>query len=56
MKSFKEFDEEVMTTGPGIAGTSPDDPADWVHGKKKKRKPLTRHYIEVAGKLKRQSK
>lgn len=57
MKTFKQFNEEpTMTTGPGIAGTSPNDPADWVHGKKKKRKPLTRHYIEVAGKLKRQSK
>jgi hypothetical protein len=56
MKSFKEYNEEVTSTGPGIAGTSADDPADWMHGKKKKRRPLTRHYIEVAGKLKRQSK
>lgn len=57
MKSFKQFAEEpTMTTGPGVAGTSPGDPADWMHGKKKKRRPLTRRYIEIAGKFKRQEK
>lgn len=57
MKSFRQFKEEpTMTTGPGIAGTSPGDPADWVYGKKKKKKPLTRHYIEIAGKLRKQKK
>jgi len=57
MKSFKEFSEEfTMTTGPGVAGTSPGDPADWVHGKKKKRKPISRRYIEVNGKFKKQMK
>jgi hypothetical protein len=45
-----------MTTGPKIAGTSPGDPADWMHGKKKKRRPLTRQYVEIAGKFKKQSK
>ena len=58
MKSFKEFVEEpTMTTGPGIAGTSPGDPADWMYGKKKKkRRPLTRSYIEINGKFKKQQK
>lgn len=57
MKSFKQFAEEpTMTTGPGVAGTSPGDPADWMYGKKKKRRPLTRRYIEIAGKFKRQEK
>jgi len=44
-----------MTTGPGVAGTSPNDPADWVY-QKKKRRPLTRRYIEVNGKFKKQAK
>lgn len=56
MKTFKQFNEEpTMTTGPGIAGTSPNDPADWVHGKKK-RKSVTKRYIEVNGKFKKQMK
>tara|TARA_R110000796_G_scaffold67344_1_gene154364 strand:+ start:102 stop:278 length:177 start_codon:yes stop_codon:yes gene_type:complete len=55
MKSFKEFmvEEPTVSTGPSIAGTSPGDPADWTHGKKKKRRPLTRSYIEVMGKRKK---
>ena len=54
MKSFKEFSEEAtMTTGPGVAGTSADDPADWAHKKKKKKRPLTRHYIEINGQRKK---
>lgn len=58
MKSFKQFSEEpTMTTGPGIAGTSPGDPADWVHPKKKKKhKILTRSFIEILGKRRRVSK
>lgn len=58
MKSFKNFVEEpTMTTGPGVAGTSPNDPADWVHNKKKKnRRPLTRRFIEINGKFKKQEK
>lgn len=57
MKTFKQFNEEpTMTTGPGIAGTSPNDPADWMHGKKKKRKSVTKRYIEVNGKFKKQMK
>jgi len=56
VKSFKQFFEEpTMTTGPGVAGTSPNDPADWVY-QKKKRRPLTRRYIEVNGKFKKQAK
>ena len=57
MKTFRQFTEgPTMTTGPSVAGTSPSDPADWVYGKKKKKKPITRHYIEVAGKFRKQSK
>lgn len=57
MKTFKQFNEEpTMTTGPGVAGTSPGDPADWVYGNKKKRKPISRRYIEVNGKFKKQTK
>ena len=41
-----------MTTGPSIAGTSDGDTADWMHGKKKK-KPLTRRFIEIMGKRKK---
>lgn len=53
MKSFKQFAEEpTMTTGPNVAGTSPGDTADWI--KPKKKKPLTRAYIEVNGKRKKQ--
>lgn len=55
MKTFKQYVEApTMTTGPGVAGTSPSDPADWI--KPKKKKPLTRAYIEVNGKRKRQVK
>lgn len=60
MKTFKDFvtEEPTMTTGADVAGTSKDDPADWAYGKKKKRKtkPLTRHFIEVNGKRKRVAK
>ena len=57
MKSFKQFVEEpTMTTGPDIAGTSKNDPADWMYGKKKKRRPLTRRYIEINGKFKKQQR
>ena len=58
MKSFKNFVEEpTMTTGPGVAGTSPNDTADWAHNKKKKnRRPLTRRFIEINGKFKKQEK
>lgn len=57
MISFKQFVEEpTMTTGPNIAGTTKDDPADWAHGKKRKRRPLTRSYIEINGKFKKQQK
>ena len=46
-----------MTTGPGVAGTSPNYPADWAHNKKKKnRRPLTRRFIEINGKFKKQEK
>lgn len=51
MKTFKQFDEEMMTTGD--AGI-PQDTKDMMP--KKKKKPLTRHYIEIAGKLRKQSK
>ena len=54
MKNFKDYlkEEPTMTTGPGIAGTSDGDTADWMHGKKKK-KPLTRRFIEIMGKRKK---
>ena len=57
MKTFKDYiskKEEMTTTGPGIAGTSPVDTADWVYGTKKKRRPLSRSYIEINGKFKKQ--
>lgn len=52
MKTFKQFNEEpTMTTGDvGI----PHDTKDMMP--KKKKKPLTRHYIEVAGKFRKQAK
>lgn len=51
MKKFKEFLNEDTTTA-NVVGTG-DDVADWYY-KKKKRKPLTRHYIEIGGKIKKQ--
>lgn len=57
MKNFSDFIQEQMTTGPGVAGTSPGDPADWMHPKKKRKtKILTRNFIEVMGKRKRHIK
>lgn len=51
MKTFKQFSEEMMTTGD--AGI-PQDTSTMMP--KKKRKPITRHYIEVMGKLRRITK
>ena len=57
MKKFNDYvipsikEEPTLTTGPGIAGTSDGDTADWMHGKKKK--PLTRRFIEIMGKRKK---
>jgi len=60
MKTFKQFAEEVASTstGPGIVGTSPGDPPHWKDPKKKKKKykMLTRSFIEIMGKRKRQVK
>lgn len=54
MKSFKEFKEEMMTTAD--AGI-PKDTATMGPPKKKKRyKILTRNFIEVGGKKKKQVK
>jgi len=53
MKTFVEFIKEDTTTA-NVVGTG-DDPADWMNPRKKKRKSIvTKHYIEVAGKIKRQ--
>ena len=51
MKTFIELRNEMMTAGD--AGI-PQDTANM--GPKKKQKPLTRHYVEVMGKRKRQIK
>ena len=56
MKTFKEFNEDAMTTTSGIAGLPPDQPPGPTGKKKKKYKILTRSYIEVAGKRKRVNK
>jgi len=54
MKTFKQmFDEEMMTTGD--AGI-PQDTKDMEQKKKKKYSVLTRNYIEVNGKRKKQFK
>tara|TARA_R110000868_G_scaffold30953_1_gene113838 strand:+ start:2860 stop:3033 length:174 start_codon:yes stop_codon:yes gene_type:complete len=54
MKSFKElYDEEVMSTSSGVSGIGPGEIADFKHKKKRKKKVLTRNYIEVAGKRKK---
>lgn len=53
MKTFKQmYDEDVaaMNTGAGIAGIKGEPP---MPKKKRKTRPLTRNYIEVAGKRKR---
>lgn len=55
MKSFKQFSEEVTSTA-NVAGTG-SDVADWMPPKKKKRRyPISRRYIEVLGKVKKQVK
>ena len=51
MKSFVELRNEMMTAGD--AGI-PQDTSNMKP--KKKQKPLTRHYVEVLGKRKRQIK
>ena len=56
MKTFKELNEDAMTTTSGIAGLPPDQPPGPTGKKKKKYKILTRSYIEVAGKRKRVNK
>jgi hypothetical protein len=55
LKTFKDYiSEEAMTTNSGIAGLGTGEVADWK--KPKRKKPLTRHYIEVDGKIKKQAK
>lgn len=49
MKSFKQMYQETMTAGD--AGI-PQDTSN-MGPKKRKRRPLTRRYIEVNGKIKR---
>lgn len=59
MKTFKQmFDEEIatMNTGSGIAGLPPDSPPVGLKKKKRKQKILTRGYIEIMGKRKKQAK
>ena len=51
MKTFQDMRNEMMTTGD--AGI-PQDTANM--GPKKKQKPLTRHYVEIMGKRKKQIK
>lgn len=49
MKSFKEYikEELAMHTNSGVAGLGKGDVADWK--KPMRKKPLTRHYIEING-------
>ena len=55
MKTFFEFIKEDTTTA-NVVGTG-DDVADWMNVRKKKRRNIvTNHYIEVAGKIKRQAR
>ena len=51
MKTFQDMRNEMMTAGD--AGI-PQDTANMKP--KKKQKPLTRHYVEIMGKRKRQIK
>jgi hypothetical protein len=53
MKTFRQFGEEMMTTGD--AGI-PQDTKNMEPKKKKKYKILTRNFIEINGKKKRQVK
>jgi hypothetical protein len=56
MKSFKSFTEEGDPTSTSdVVGTG-DDVADWKTKKKKRSSVVTRHYIEVNGKRKKQTK
>jgi uncharacterized protein HemX len=57
MKTFKQmFDEEMAgTSTANVVGTG-SDVADWKTTKKKKRRTITKHFIEVNGKIKRQVK
>ena len=53
MKKFKDVRSEMMTTGD--AGI-PQDTQNMGPKKKRKTQPLTRHYVEIMGKRKRQIK
>ena len=53
MKKFSEFQEEMMTAAD--AGI-PADTKDAMPKKKRKKSPLTRRYIEVAGRLRKREK
>jgi hypothetical protein len=52
MKKFKEMREQMTAGDAGI----PQDTANMKPKKKRKTRPLTRHYVEVLGKRKRQIK
>ena len=51
MKTFNDLRNEMMTAGD--AGI-PQDTANMQPKKKRKTKPLTRHYVEILGKRKKQ--
>ena len=53
MKTFKDIRNEMMTSGD--AGI-PQDTANMKPKKKRKTRPLTRHYVEVMGVRKRNIK
>ena len=53
MKTFKDIRNEMMTAGD--AGI-PQDTANMKPKKKRKTRPLTRHYVEVMGVRKRNIK
>ena len=52
MKSFFDLRQEMMTAGD--AGI-PQDTSNMQPKKKRKQQPLTRHYVEVMGKRKKQT-
>lgn len=56
MKSFKQFSEEAPAVSTASVVGTGSDVADWQHPKKRKRSTVSKHYIEVNGKYKKQSK
>lgn len=56
MKSFKQYNEEVSANNTTQVPGAGDDSSTVVVRRKYKKRPVTKHYIEVNGRRRKQAK